>query len=695
MAASSSGTKVVKSSGETEVFDPNVITTDCVEAGVEFWTAAEVALEVSKEVYDGINSDEIQTKILKALYSRNREIAERYKRFHSMYVRTSSNTIERFDRKRIVNSLVKETTLPKEVAGIIARETEAELRRMNLDFTSGPLIREVVNVKLLEHGYEAARSDYTRLGMPVYDAAQFMESPQSEKLTSPEALHRDMANSIFREYALLKVLPLHLADAHMKGDIHIHGLEYLSTRPNTLAFDLRPILKNGLKFDKAWKGGAAAGPSKSSATAILHILKVLMALSSNFSSSLGIHNFKVWIAPYMEGLKTTQVKQIAQTCLFEISQSLQLTLANGANVDLEIEYGVPENLATIPAVLSGGEIRTDVFYSDFEDEAVAFARAIADVYSEGDYHKKTFGLPRLIIKLRRENNGKDGFEDFNSQVHEAASKNRSLNIINLSTSELSPGTIAHSSGLSYQINKEELETAREKPGMYSSLNFSSLNLPRAAYKAGGKDERLFEVIDDVLDLSREVAMVKRDVIRKRLESGSLSLLNLNIGDKNRFFDLVRSHNITGYVGLNEAVKFHIGEELHESSYARDFGASIINHIAQRIEGWNTDESSSWLFTSIQSQKVAKRFALLDSGQYSDSVFVKGETDQPNYTSSCFMPREAMLSPGERASIYRPFQKLSSGGLMEAIGVNGKNAEELWEISNEMVKARSGHWSFVP
>ncbi|RLG56332.1 MAG: hypothetical protein DRN95_06925, partial [Candidatus Hydrothermarchaeota archaeon] len=52
--------RVVKSSGDMENFDPNIITTECVEAGIEFWTAAEVAFEVAKQVYDGISTKELQ-----------------------------------------------------------------------------------------------------------------------------------------------------------------------------------------------------------------------------------------------------------------------------------------------------------------------------------------------------------------------------------------------------------------------------------------------------------------------------------------------------------------------------------------------------------------------------------------------------------------------------------------------------------
>jgi ribonucleoside-triphosphate reductase len=695
MVVAGSGANVVKSSGETEIFDPNIITSDCVEAGVEFWTAADVTLEVSKEVYDGINSDEIQRKIMSALYNRNPEVAERYKRFHSMYVRTSSNTIERFNRKRIVDSLVKETTLPKEVAESVARETESELRRLNLDFTSGPLIREIVNVKLLEHGYEGARSDYTRLGMPVYDAAQFIESGAGQT-GNPEVVHKEMANSIFTEYSLLKVLPLHLADAHMKGGLHIHCLEYFVTRPYTAIHDLRFILKNGLRFYGTQPRSTAAGPAKKPYTAALHAIKALMAFNSNFSSTQGLHSFNVWLAPYLEGLNPSEVKQLAQTCLFEILQTSSLGGQSTAQVDLEIEYGIPDSYKRIPAVLPGGKVKNGVFYSDFEDESIEFAKALTEKYNTGDYTGSAFNSPRLIYKLRGEDQIKDGYESFMGLVHETAANKRAVNILNLSTGSLGPVTFSHSSGLIFQSSKKDQKDLVERSLNHSSLQCTTLNLPRAVYKSGGKEDRLFEIIRETVGLAREVAVVKKDVISRRMKRGSLPFLSQE-ADNRQYYDLERTSNLLSYVGLNEAVKAYLGEEMHVSSYALDFGLSIIEHMFEELKELSDESGSKWLLASIDNPAIAQRFAMLDSGQFSEVAFVKGDLNSMNihYTNSCHVSSEAKLPFFEKQRLESPFYNLSSGGMMETINVEKRKPEDLRNLTDDMLKANTGYWSFSP
>ena len=66
---------------------------------------------------------------------------------------------------------------------------------------------------------------------------------------NPETIHKLVADLVMKKYVLTKILPPHLANAHMRGEIHIHDLEYFATRPYCFQHDLRWFLKNGLKVD--------------------------------------------------------------------------------------------------------------------------------------------------------------------------------------------------------------------------------------------------------------------------------------------------------------------------------------------------------------------------------------------------------------------------------------------------------------
>ena len=74
-----------------------------------------------------------------------------------------------FNSDKILQSLVKESDMPVELAQKITSETESRLQKFSTTYLTAPLIREIVNSLLIEHGHEDYRHKLTRLGLPIYD----------------------------------------------------------------------------------------------------------------------------------------------------------------------------------------------------------------------------------------------------------------------------------------------------------------------------------------------------------------------------------------------------------------------------------------------------------------------------------------------------------------------------------------------
>ncbi|MDD4497093.1 MAG: anaerobic ribonucleoside-triphosphate reductase, partial [Methanosarcinaceae archaeon] len=161
-------------------------------------------------------------------------------------VRTTDGFIVNWDRSVIVNQLLKETRLSevfynkpaatREEAQEIAKDAEKLIRGMNINFLSGPLIREIVNTILLEKGHVEWRNIMTRVGTSVYDAYEidtgfgFGAKDNANQLNNAETSHKRKADKMSKEQNLL-LIPKELADLHLNGDLHIHDLEYMGTRP--------------------------------------------------------------------------------------------------------------------------------------------------------------------------------------------------------------------------------------------------------------------------------------------------------------------------------------------------------------------------------------------------------------------------------------------------------------------------------
>ncbi|MDD3621143.1 MAG: anaerobic ribonucleoside-triphosphate reductase [Methanofollis sp.] len=161
-------------------------------------------------------------------------------------VRSTEGHIFEWDRAKIVAQIENETRLvehfygyapaTKEQAEEIARVVEERIRNLGLQFLSGALIREIVNMVFLEKGMVEYRNVCTRVGTPVYDAhlidvGRGFEAHDNANLQeNAETSHKKKADKISKEQYLLQ-LPPDLADRHLAGDLHVHDLEYFGTRP--------------------------------------------------------------------------------------------------------------------------------------------------------------------------------------------------------------------------------------------------------------------------------------------------------------------------------------------------------------------------------------------------------------------------------------------------------------------------------
>ena len=77
------------------------------------------------------------------------------------------------------------------------------IRKSGIKVVTAPLIRELVNAKLIEKGLESARKMHTRLGMPIYDVDSLILHPNKENANvphGPEATNLTLAENIKKEY---------------------------------------------------------------------------------------------------------------------------------------------------------------------------------------------------------------------------------------------------------------------------------------------------------------------------------------------------------------------------------------------------------------------------------------------------------------------------------------------------------------
>ena len=146
-------------------------------------------------------------------------------RSDALLVRTSKDTLAAWDRAKIVAALMRETGLRENTAEAIALEVEQQIAAARIDALTASLVRELVDAKLAEHGLAEFRERHRRLGVPLYDTALMLRgmAPLAAGHT-PEDTERLLARVLKKEYALAEVFSSQVAEAHLRGDLHIDGL---------------------------------------------------------------------------------------------------------------------------------------------------------------------------------------------------------------------------------------------------------------------------------------------------------------------------------------------------------------------------------------------------------------------------------------------------------------------------------------
>jgi len=135
-------------------------------------------------------------------------------------VRSDENLTD-WDREKIISALLKETGLSRNIAEIIVNEVEEEVITSKLNILTSAIIRELVNAKLIQYGFEKEREKHSRLGIPTYDVEQIFKNFKG----TPDQLSLKFGKYIKKEYAISNVFSDEVILSHFKKEIFIHCLE--------------------------------------------------------------------------------------------------------------------------------------------------------------------------------------------------------------------------------------------------------------------------------------------------------------------------------------------------------------------------------------------------------------------------------------------------------------------------------------
>ncbi len=571
-----------------------------------------------------------------------------------------------WDRQRIVDALVHEAELDEETAHLVARAVEKKIFDSGIHRISTSLIRELADNELFERGFAAKLERQQSIGMPKYDLDQLIFSKSKENsnigANNPEAINLAIAEATLKQYALQEVFSKDVADAHLTGRVHLHDLGY-PTRVYCSSHSLEYIKKYGLELNNL---DTQSAPAQHARTLTGHLNTFLASMQAYYAGALGVGYINILYAPYLEGLSDEVLRQEAQHLIFSGSQSAFSRGGQTLFLDFNIHTGVPRYLLDVPAIGPGGRY-TGKTYADYAEAAHLFARALLDVWRAGDQFGHIFAFPKCDLHVNQ-----DTFDDPKQyEILEYACQIASENGVPYFIFDRDEVTLSACCRLRTTIEDTSMLTHPETMRFCGFQNVT-VNLPQAAFRAGrGNFDGFLDEIATGMDIAVKAHLQKKTFVAKLMADPSRPLWQIGkpAADGKPYVDLEKATYIIGLVGLNEAIQYLTGEELHDSDEAFKLGLKTVAFMHFKAKKDGEAQGLKMSLEESPAESATRRLAKIDMRTFPEArQFVRGdlERDEYYYTNSIHLRADAPVDMVTRIRLQAKFHSMiESGAIIHA------------------------------
>jgi len=571
-----------------------------------------------------------------------------------------------WDKQKIAQALEVECGVGSDLAHKIAKAVEERVFASGLTRISTSLIRELADNELFERGLTTRLEKQKVLGLPKFDLQRLIMSKSQENsnitANNPEAINLTIAEGVLKQYALDEIFSKDVADAHLAGRVHLHDLGY-PTRVYCSSHSLEYLKKYGLELSNL---DTSSAPAKHARTLTGHLNTFLASMQAYYAGALGVGYINIFYAPYVEHLSDDEMLQEAQHLIFSGSQSAFSRGGQTLFLDFNVHTGVPGYLKNVPAIGPSGKY-TGRTYGQYEETAQKFCRALLDVWRRGDRDGHLFAFPKCDLHVNR-----DSFSDPRQrELLEFACQLAGENGVPYFVFDRSEVTLAACCRLRTTIDDRQMIEHPESMRFCGFQNIT-VNLPQAAYRAGrGNWQRFFEELDRAMDVALAAHLQKKAFIAELMSGPHMPLWQIGrlAKDGRPYVDLDKCTYIIGLIGLNEALQFLTGRELHEGDAAMMDGLKVVAHMHLRCKEYGRKHGLKFSLEESPAESAARRLAKIDYRDWPESrAVIRGDADldEMYYTNSVHLRPDAPVDLMTRIRMQAKFHPLiESGAIIHA------------------------------
>jgi ribonucleoside-triphosphate reductase len=492
---------------------------------------------------------------------------------------------------------------------------------------------------------------------------------------SLQGLNNHIAANITSNYWLNKVYPREIANAHRNADFHVHDLGTLSVY--CCGWDLRDLLLRG--FSGAY-GKIESGPPRHFRTALGQVVNFFYTLQGEAAGAQAFANFDTFLAPFIRYDKLTyrEVKQSVQEFIFNMNVPTRVGFQTPFT-NITLDMIAPRNLAE-EAVVCGGRL-VDARYGDFQEEMDLFNRAFCEVMMSGDHAGRIFSFPIPTYNITSDI---DWESPRFQAIWEMTAKYGIPYFSNFINSDMDP---EDARSMCCRLRLDNRELRRRGGGLFGSnpltgsVGVVTLNLPRAAYLADGK-EAFFARISELMRLAYQSLEIKRKQLERLTEEGLYPYSRFYLsGIRERMGQYWANHFSTiGLIGMNEAALNLIGQGI-ETPSGKALAVETLNFMRLQLEAFQEESGHLYNLEATPAEGTSFRLASQDRKRYPE--IITAGTDEPYYTNSTQLPVGSTDDIFQALNHQDALQTLYTGGTVFH-GFLGERLEN-WESARLLVQ----------
>ena len=623
-----------------------------------------------------------------------------------------------FDDQKIYDALIKaEQKIHDQVTPLTHQKVQSIVADVNREiaerFTNNVKIYEIQNIvehTLLSNNEYALAEEYihyrtqrdferskaTDINVSIgklINKDQTVVNENANKDSDVFNTQRDLTAGIVGKSIGLKMLPSHVANAHQKGDIHYHDLDYHPYTPmtNCCLIDFKGMLNNGFKI-----GNADVESPKSIQTATAQISQIIANVASSQYGGCSADRIDELLAPFAE---RNYEKHLADAQEWIEGEERQKAFAQKkTKKDIfdamqSLEYEINTLFASngqTPFTSLGFGLGTNWFEREIQ-------RAILQIRINGlGIEKRTAIFPKLIFTIKRGVNAQptDPNYDIKQLALECATKRMYPDVLNYDKIVELTGSFKVPMGCRSFLQGWKDEQGEEVNVGRMNLGVVTLNLPRIALEAQGSQEKFWQILNERLAIVKD-ALVYRVERVKEAKPANAPILYMygafgkRLATQDAVDELFKNKRATvslGYIGLYEVASAFYGGAWEDNQEAKNFTLDILKELKKNADNWGNEYGYHFSVYSTPSESLTDRFCRLDTEKFG---IVENITDKEYYTNSFHYDVRKNPTPFEKLDFEKDYPKYCSGGFIHyceypMLQQNPKALEAVWDYAYDKV-----------